>query len=117
MHLSPRDLDTLSEVFVERVEDSTGSSCSLSDCLVRGVGGTENESGANLVDPDWVRMVAKAEEAAAPELAAEWLRRAGEMYGQRFPVSPKAVRAVQELIRLCRVATKENLDVVHAWYL
>ncbi len=114
LHLSPADLDTLSEVIAERVGGSTRL---LNDCLVRSVGGTPNESGADVVDPAWVRMVARADEKAAPELAAAWIQRVGAVYGEEFAVTPEAVRAVRELVRLCRLATQEGLEVVHTWYL
>ena len=56
-------------------------------------------------------------ELGAPELAAEWIRLVGAEYDQQFDVTPDAVRAVGELIRLCRTAVSEGLAVVHTWYL
>jgi hypothetical protein len=114
LHLAPKDLDLLSEVFAERagVEPLL-----LSDSLLRTVGGFEGAGGAEVVDPAWVGMVAVAEEANAPDLAAEWIRRVGTSYDQQFAVTPEAVRAVRELIRLCRLAIRERVEVVHSWYL
>jgi hypothetical protein len=62
-------------------------------------------------------MVAAADEAAAPELAAEWIGRVGEEIGQRLAVTPEAVRAIHDLIHLCWVAVLEKVEVVHTWYL
>ena len=70
-----------------------------------------------MVDPAWVRMVAQTEEAWATELASEWIKRVGAEYGQQLELTPEAVRAVQELIRLSRLAIREGVDVVHTWYL
>jgi len=89
----------------------------LNDSLVRTVGRAANESGAEVVDPAWVQLIAAVDEAFAPDLAAEWIRRVGAEYGQQFDVTPDAVRAVGELIRLCRTAVSEGLAVVHTWYL
>ncbi|MFO0958961.1 MAG: hypothetical protein U0800_16300 [Isosphaeraceae bacterium] len=114
LHLSPEDLDTLSGVLAER---SGSAPLTLNDSLVRTVGGFEGEGGADVVDPAWVRMVATAEEADAPELAATWIGRIGAESGQQLAVTPEAVRAVRELIGLCRIAIREGAEVVHTWYL
>jgi hypothetical protein len=114
LHLSPTDLDLLSAVIAEHVG---AAPLALTDSLVRTVGGFEGEGGAEVVDLAWVRMVASADEAAAPELAAEWIGRVGAECGQQLPVTRDAVRAVRELIRLCRVASREGVEVVHTWYL
>src|SRR5262249_25551990 len=103
LHLSPADLDILSEVIAET---SGTEPLLLNDSLVRTVGGTEGESGAEVVDPAWVRMVAKTDEGAAPDLTALWVKRVGEEYGQELEVTADAVRAVRELISLCRLAAR-----------
>jgi hypothetical protein len=114
LHLSPPDLDILSVVAAERVGVAARL---LNDNLVRVVGGFEGEGSAELVDPAWVGMVAAADEAAAPQLAAEWIARVGAACGKQLAVSPEAVRAIGELIRLCRAAAQQGMDVVHTWYL
>jgi hypothetical protein len=114
LHLSPTDLDILSEVIAERVG---AAPLLLNDSLVRTVGGTANENGAEVVSPAWVRMVAAADEADAQELATEWIARVGAECGQQLDFSPEAVRAVGELIRLCQLAERDGLAVVHTWSL
>jgi hypothetical protein len=114
LHLSPTDLDILSQVITELVG---GASLLLNDCLVRTVGGKPDTSGADVVDPRWVKMAAMIDEGAAPDVAAEWIRRVGLEYGQQLAITADAVRAVQALIRLCRLAMQEELEVVHTWYL
>ncbi|MCI0357738.1 MAG: hypothetical protein L0211_04530 [Planctomycetaceae bacterium] len=114
LHLSPTDLDILSEVLAERLGVA---SLLLNDSLVRTVVGSANNSGADVVDPAWVQLVAAVDEAAAPHLAEEWIRRVGAEHGEQLDVTPDAVRALAELIRLCRTAVSEQLAVVHTWYL
>lgn len=75
------------------------------------------EGRAELVDPAWVRMVAAADEDAAPQLAAAWIEQVGVDCGQRLAVDPAAVRAVRDLIHLCQLANREGVEVVHTWYL
>jgi hypothetical protein len=114
LHLSPTDLDLLSDVIAERIG---AAPVLLNDSLIRTVGGRAGESGAEVVDPAWVRLMAAADEATALELAAAWVERVGAECGQQLDVTPEAVRAVGELIRLCRTAERERLGVVHTWHL
>jgi hypothetical protein len=114
LHLSPTDLDILSAVIARHVGVAP---LPLNDSLVSTVGGFEGQGSAEVVDPAWVRMVAAADEAAAPELTAVWIEQVGSEYGQQLTVTPEAVRAVRELIHLCRVAVREGVEVVHTWYL
>src|SRR5687767_3374662 len=65
LHLSASDLDLLSAVIAERVGVAP---LSLTNSLVRTVGGFDGVGSAEVVDPTWVRMVAAADEDAASEL-------------------------------------------------
>ena len=106
LHLAPGDLDSLSAALgAPPLRDSLASEVGAFDC-----GG----GGANLVSPGWVRAVAAADDGAAPQLAAAWFRRLGD--GAAPAVTPDAARAVGELIRLCQLAVREDVQVVHAWY-
>jgi hypothetical protein len=113
LHLSPTDLDILSDVIAQRIG---ADSLALNDRLIRNVGGTEGSS-ADVVDPAWVRMVAQMEEAWATELASDWFKRLRAEYEEEIELTPDAVRAVEELIRLAHLAIREDVDVVHTWYL
>ncbi len=104
LHLAPDDLDALSAAL---------GAPPLSDSLAAEVGAFDDGGGgASLVSPAWVRAVAAADDAAALELAVVWFGRLD--YGA---VTPDAARAVGELIRLCRLAVREGVQVVHTWYL
>jgi hypothetical protein len=114
LHLSPTHLDLLSEVIAEQVGAAPQL---LNDSRTCTVGGFEGEGSADVVNLLWVQMVAAADEADAPGLAAEWIERVAAECGRQLAVTPEAVRAVSNLIRLCQLAKREDLDVVHAWYL
>src|SRR5262245_37562427 len=107
LHLSPTDLDILSAVIAEHVG---AAPLLLTDSLLRTVGGFESAGSAEVVDPAWVRVVAAADDAAAEELAGLWIGRVGAECGRQFAVTPEAVRAIQELISLCRVAIREGVE-------
>jgi hypothetical protein len=113
LHITPLDIDFLVEAIAER---SGGTARPLEDSFTRLVGGDPEEASAHLVDPRWVQTVAAADGLAA-DLATEWMNRVGAEYGETLEVSPEAVQAVGELIRLCQMAVKEKLDVVFTWSL
>ena len=114
LHLVATDLDILSALIAERVGSD---SMSLSNSLAVTVGTFEGEGGAALVNQAWVHMVSSVNAATAPELAAEWMKRVGMECGEHLEVTSDAVCAVRDLINLCQLATRGDLDVVHAWYL
>lgn len=114
LHLSPTDLDLSSAVIAEHVGAAPRL---LNDSMTANVGGRDGESSADVVDPAWVRLVASANEANAPALTAEWIKRVGAECGEQLGVTVEAVRAVGELIRLCQQAVREELEVVHTWSL
>ena len=114
LHITPLDVDFLVAVIAEGTE---GTSRPLLECLSRHVGGDPEASSASVIDRDWVQMVARADDGRAPHLAAEWIKRVGAEYGETLEVSPEAVQAVGELIRLCQLAAQQGLDVVFTWSL
>ena len=114
LHLSPTDLDILSELIAERVG---AAPLLLNDSLIQKVGGIENESGAEVVDPAWVQIIAATDQTTAEEITSAWIGRIADECGQQLDVTTEAVTAVRLLINLCRVAVRENVDVVHTWYL
>jgi hypothetical protein len=114
LHLSPTDLDLLSEVLAEH---SSRPALALYDCIGPSIGGEPGESDAYLVDPKWVDMIAAADLESAESLTASWIGRVGAELGETLPVTPEAVVAMQNLIALCRFAKAAGTDVVHTWYL
>lgn len=113
LHLVPLDLDSLSETIARHVGVEPEL---LSERLIRTVGSFEGEGGAELVEPAWVKMVAAADQEKAQQLAEDWIHSISARIGQQLEVAPESAQAVKELIRLCQIARRDGLDVVHAWY-
>jgi hypothetical protein len=112
LHITPLDIDFLAEAIADR----TGRTApSLMDSFTRLVGGDPEENSAQVVDPAWVQLVSTADAGQADDLADEWLKRVSAEYGETLEVSPETVQAVEELVRLCQLATKEKLEVVFTW--
>jgi hypothetical protein len=112
--ISPTDLDLHSEIIGEHrgVEPLV-----LYDCFTRNVGGAEGESSADVIDVAWVKMVASTDAKDAAVIAAAWIDAVGEELEEETEVTPDTVEAVGALIRLCALAVRDGVDVVHVWRL
>lgn len=115
LHLSPTDLDILSEAAFQMLgRDPRG----LLDCLVENVGGDGSESGADTVETTWVATIASIPDDRVEELAREWFRGVAEDRGDNeAELTDDALQALRDLIALCRTAARDHLDVVHTWSL
>jgi len=115
LHISVADLDVLSEQIAGVLD---GEPVRLLDSLERHVGGTPDESSADLVARAWVEFVAGVPKESASQLSALWLSAVMAETGEEIDVdSPDARRAVEELLSLCQDALAKSTDVVFAWYL
>jgi hypothetical protein len=90
----------------------------LLDSLERTVGGTEGESGADVVSRTWLEAVAAVPVSSAAELSKKWMEAfAAENDEEVETDSPDAAAAIASLIRLCQSALERHTEVVFAWYL
>ena len=115
LHISPTDLDILSEQAAGLLERPP---VLLLDSLGRNVGGTPEESSAEVVSPAWVEFIAALPAEAAAELSSVWLSAVMAECGEEIDTnSPDAARAVGDLLSLCSEALTRRSDVVFAWHL
>lgn len=116
LHLSPTDLDILSEQFSATLGSPV---LPLLESLERRVGGTSDESEASVVADSWVTSVATVPLDHVALITRLWLRAVAQETGDNNVVteSPDAVTAVASLIKLCREAVTRGTKVVFAWYL
>jgi hypothetical protein len=115
LHLSPVDLDILSQqiAVILRCEPIY-----LLDSLVEAFCEESTEHGADKVAGEWVQMVARLADEQLEELAHLWITGVAEEHKEpSIQVTPDAVRALRELVQLCRIAMQTGSDVVHTWYL
>jgi hypothetical protein len=115
LHLSPDHIDLLSEA----IAASTGSDpVLLFDCIEDHVGGTDDESSADVVARRWVEAMAAASDASLPVITREWMGAVARKVGDpSLEAGPDAEAAVASLVRLCREAVRRNTPVVFVWYL
>jgi hypothetical protein len=86
--------------------------------LERRVGGTPDESSADVVSRVWIEFIAAVPKESASHLSAVWLSAVMAESGDEIDTgSPDAVRAIGDLLFLCREALARRTDVVFAWYL
>jgi tRNA A-37 threonylcarbamoyl transferase component Bud32 len=71
----------------------------------------------DVIDVAWVKMVASTDAKDAAVIAAAWIDAVGEELEEETEVTPDTVEAVGALIRLCALAVRDGVDVVHVWRL
>jgi hypothetical protein len=115
LHLSPIDLDLLSE---EACRIAGVQPVTLTDSLTENVGGDGQTSSADVVSPQWVQMFASILDDHVDDLAKRWLVRVAEEHHDQ-PEEPNedTHQAVRDLIHVCQIATEKRLAVVHVWSL
>lgn len=115
LHISVADLDVLSEQAAGMLAREP---VLLLESLERHVGGTPDESSADVVARAWVEFIAAVSKESDSELSAAWLSAVMAETGKEIDVhSPGAARAVGELITLCRDSIAKRSAVVFARYL
>ena len=115
LHLSPQDLDAL----VEELGRAAGHEMlAFTDVAGQPLAGDRAESGVFLISRAFVSMVASIPDDSASEIAERWMGRVAEECGDPDIVATAdTVVAVSELIRICRKAGVEDLDLVYCWSL
>jgi hypothetical protein len=76
----------------------------------------EPTSGAYFVDPIINELFSTFEESDAFEITHKWFEKLRTEYKEDIEVTNDAILAVQQLISVCKKATKYKLDLVHIWY-
>ena len=103
LHLEPDWFDDL----VAAVCRSTQSpSMGRVDVLIEQLAGDGEGSSADVVSPTFVKLVADLSGPQLKSVAKDWLGN---------ELTDDATAALAEFVRLCGVATVENLPVVHTW--
>jgi hypothetical protein len=115
LHLSPIDLDLLSE---EACRISGMQPVTLTESIVENIGGDNESSSADVVSAQWVKTVAGIPDHQVVEFAQRWLARVAEEHSEQAEEpNDDILKAVRDLIHACRIATEKGLSVVHAWSL
>lgn len=115
LHISPTDLDILSEQAAGLLGRSP---VLLLDSLQRHVGGTADESSADVVSRAWVQFIAAVPVESASQLSSIWLSAVMAESGDEIDTAnPDAAHALGDLLSLCREALARRTDVVFVWYL
>jgi hypothetical protein len=115
LHLSPMDFDFLTAEAVGSVGKGPSE---FMDCLATNVGGSDGESSADVVSPEWVRLIAAVPDAEVEAVATRWAKALAEEYGDpQLKVTAEMLAALRSLVALCRESLRMGLPVIHAWSL
>lgn len=113
LHITPHDLDALSEEFASA---SGREAVKLRPYLQ--VLHDDSECGALLVDRFWISYAAAVPLAQAKEITQRWIARMSREYEEpQIVFSEGAMKAVGDLIALCARAEAEGESLVHLWSL
>jgi hypothetical protein len=115
LHLSPQDLDAL----VVELSRAVGHEIlAFVDVAGKTLTGDDSESGVFSMSSAFVSMVASIPDESASEIAERWMARVADECGDpNVAATADTVVAVSELIRICRKARLEHLDLVYCWSL
>jgi hypothetical protein len=115
LHLSPGDLDALA---VELSRAAGHEILAFADVAGKALTGDDAESGVFSISTAFVSMVASIPEDSSSVIAERWMARVAEECGDpNIAATAHTVIAVSELIRICRKAHAEHLDLVYCWSL
>lgn len=115
LHLSPNDLDLL---VVEIMESAGHAPITFMELTGEPIAGDRKEAGVFIVATSLVRTVAALPDAQVNGVVERWFYRISEESGDpNLNATADAVLAVSELLKLCRQAVGEHLQVVYCWSL
>jgi hypothetical protein len=115
LHLSPIDYDFLTEAMAHAVGFGPTT---LTDALETQVGGSGDDSSAEIVSTEWVQMVAAVGDQQIEGILEEWMRAVAEEHSEPVSEPTDDVRlALRGLISLCQESLKRGIPVVHTWSL
>jgi hypothetical protein len=114
LNLHGVDLDTLSELlFLQLGRDAVGVFASIAQDLNAA---PKQGYGVHIMSPDWVAAVASYPDERVDKLMSAWCKAVAEEAGEAVrPPSPEAIRAVNDLLVVCRTAMSMQVAVVFFW--
>ena len=113
LHITPHDLDALSQEFASASGREPIELGPYLDGLF-----DDPERGALLVDDSWVSYVADVPKSEVRRVTEGWVRRMCQEYNDpQLVVTDAAVEAVEGLVALCARAKAEGHSMVHVWFL
>ena len=115
LHITPRDLDLLT---AEACKILNSEDMSLRENLdFDGEYVDEEDRGAYIVARPWIDLWARMEPQNLDAVVASWFTLMQREYEDpEITVTEEAIRAVSDLIGICRTAVCDGCDVVHVWF-
>jgi hypothetical protein len=115
LHLSPIDLDIL----VEQVCAARDAPVmTLTGSLVGLLAGDGESWAVEAVSPAVVSLLAGVPATMIEPLAARWVEAVAREHREANPgVSAEVVRALSDLVHVCELAVRNELPVLHVWFL
>jgi len=113
LNLQRQNLDRLSQLLHGAIhQDPVRLFAAIEDDLDAGPG---QQYGIHLLRGDWVATVASLADNQVDELASQWFRSIGEESGLPQRPTWPAIKAIKELLAVCRKAVAGEMPVVFCW--
>jgi hypothetical protein len=115
LHITPNDLNFLVNIASElRNLNSIG----LREFLDTTTYFFDSEvCGAYLVNIKISTLFSEFQEDEAFEITNKWFKRMETEYNEEILVNNDAIESVKKMIDICKKSQKDNLDLVHIWFL
>jgi hypothetical protein len=99
-----------------------GGPDSLESSLSRNVGGDAENTSADVVSPEWVKMIASLDDEKLGWLGWEWIETMKREYASvrdtnGYSLTPDLWKALLDLRSLCRTSIQNGCEVVFIWSL
>ncbi len=115
LHIIPNDLDFLVNVATEL---TSREMFGLREHLdTTNYYYDSEEYGAYWVDSEVCSLFSEFQESDALVITTKWFDKMKSLHEEDIEVNDDAIDAVKTLIEICKKAKKENLDLVHIWFL
>ena len=113
LHITPHDLDLLSESFGEAAFITPLQLGNYLNGIV-----DEADRGALDVDREWVSYIASIDPKLIGRVSQLWAEKSKAAYPQEDVQLTNAMKsAVSRLLNFCKKAISQECDVVHVWFL
>ena len=112
LHIVPDYLDLLSREFAHESDQCAMELGPHLEVLFDDI-----DRGAFQVDDQWVSYAAAVPKAAARSITQRWFDKMGQKYSDaKIEITEAGVKAVDDLLELCKRAKREGQTVLYVWF-
>jgi hypothetical protein len=113
LHIEPRDLDTLSIAVAKYINSEEMILHDYLDLVI-----DKSDHGLFTVHNLWVKYFSELDQSSVKKVTGTWFQEMQKQYkDEGIEITDEGIKAVNDLVVLCKDAIKEGSTVFHFWYL